>query len=80
MQATFRPERIGMVVHGYGVAHAHLIVVPQHGPYHITSDRFVELVDGKIHFNANRVPVAERALLDEHARRLAQPTDPERAA
>lgn len=32
MRNVFAPERVGMVVHGYGVPHAHLILVPQHGP------------------------------------------------
>jgi histidine triad (HIT) family protein len=71
MRTVFQPERVGMLVHGYGVAHAHLILVPQQGPYHLTSDRFAELVDGKIRFNFNRIPVADRATLDAHARLLA---------
>ena len=71
MRSVFEPQRVGMVVHGYGVPHAHLIVVPQHGPYHITSDRFASIRDGRIVFSESAIPMTERALLDEHARLLA---------
>ena len=30
LRERLKPERVGLVVHGYGVAHAHLIVLPQH--------------------------------------------------
>lgn len=43
-----RPLRIGYVVHGFGVAHAHLVIVPQHNEHDITSLKFFEVVDGKI--------------------------------
>ena len=33
MRTGFMPPRVGMLVHGYGVPHAHFILVPQHGPY-----------------------------------------------
>ena len=73
MRAAFKPERVGMVVHGYGVAHAHLILVPQHGPHQITSDRFATVQNGQVVFDLSRVPVAERSVLDEHARILSKP-------
>src|SRR5439155_14973143 len=38
-----QPQRVGLVVHGYGVPHAHLIVVAQHGPLDITSAKFAYL-------------------------------------
>ena len=30
IRRTLRPRRVGLVVHGFGVPHAHLLVVPQH--------------------------------------------------
>jgi histidine triad (HIT) family protein len=45
MLALYRPQRIGYVVHGYGVPHAHLIVVPQNDPNDITSLEFIRVVD-----------------------------------
>jgi len=71
MRDTFPLERVGYLVHGYGVAHAHFIVVPQQGPDHLTSDRFARIVDGQIVFDISRVPVADRSTLDENARKLA---------
>jgi hypothetical protein len=60
-----------MVVHGFGVPHAHLIIVPQQGPHHITSDRYVRLDDGHLVFTQRHLPKPERAELDLNARRLA---------
>jgi len=68
---VFNPERVGMLVHGYGVGHAHLIIVPQHGASHITSDRLAVIRDERIVFDLSRLPMAERSLLDEHARLLS---------
>ena len=71
LRAEFKPLRVGMLVHGFGVAHAHLVLVPQLGPHHLTSDRFASIRDGRIVFNEGAIPVAQRAVLDDHARRLA---------
>jgi len=71
LRTEFGPERVGFLVHGYGVPHAHLIVVPQHGPYHLTSDRFARIEGGRVVFDLTRIPLADRAELDAHARRLA---------
>lgn len=71
MRAVFQPERIGYLVHGYGVAHAHLILVAQRGAHHLTSDRFAFVRGGRVAFDLRRIPIADRATLDEHARLLA---------
>ena len=71
LRATFAPIRVGMLVHGFGVAHAHLILVPQHGPHHLTSDRFAAIHNGQIVFSEEGIPLADRALLDEQAKKLA---------
>jgi histidine triad (HIT) family protein len=75
MRSFFPLDRVGFLVHGYGVAHAHLIIVPQQGPHHLTSDRFARIVDGRVVFDMNGIPVADRAALDEHARLLASGID-----
>ncbi len=72
MRRVFAPQRVGFVVHGYGVAHAHLIVVPQNGPDHITSGHFARIENGQIVFTTRHIPLAERAVLDEHARQLRE--------
>jgi histidine triad (HIT) family protein len=71
LRAEFKPLRVGMLVHGFGVSHAHLILVPQMGPHHLTSDQFASIRDGRVVFSEGNTPVAERAVLDDHARRLA---------
>ncbi|HEV8244954.1 MAG TPA: HIT family protein [Polyangiaceae bacterium] len=71
MMAVFKPLRVGMLVHGFGVPHAHFILVPQQGPHHLTSDRFASVQNGQVVFSERSVPVVERATLDEHARLLA---------
>jgi histidine triad (HIT) family protein len=73
MRDAFPLERVGYLVHGYGVPHAHFILVPQQGPYHLTSDRMARIDDGKIVFDMSRLPVAERSALDANARRLSEP-------
>lgn len=76
LREVFRPQRVGFLVHGYGVAHAHLIIVPQQGPHHLTSDRFARIVDGRVVFDLSRVPVEDRSVLDAHARLLAGDAEP----
>jgi histidine triad (HIT) family protein len=71
MRAVFPLQRVGYLVHGYGVAHAHFILVPQQGPHHLTSDRVARIENGRIVFDWNQLPSADRATLDEHARLLS---------
>lgn len=71
VRSAFKPLRVGMVVHGFGVAHAHLLVVPQHGIHHITSDRYIKVENGQLVFSQSYVSTPDRATLDEHARILA---------
>ncbi len=71
LMTIFKPLRVGMLVHGFGVPHAHLILVPQQGPHHLTSDRFASIQNGQIVFSERGIPLAERSTLDEHARQLA---------
>jgi histidine triad (HIT) family protein len=67
----YQPERIGYVVHGYGVPHAHFLIVPQNDPNDITSRRFIRVVDGKIEFTEQHLPLIAREELDRLAAELA---------
>ena len=73
MRDVFKPRRVGMLVHGFGVPHAHFILVPQHRTDDLSSARFARIVDGRIVFDLEHIPFADRATLDEHARLLAEP-------
>lgn len=64
------PKRVGWVVHGFGVAHAHLIVVPQHDPSDIVSGRHVVLENGAIRFTDEHLPTPPREELDRLAELL----------
>ncbi|MDB9526315.1 HIT family protein [Oscillatoria sp. CS-180] len=70
IREVFKPQRVGMIVHGYGVPHAHLILVPQHDPYDITSARLAYLENGGISFGMKNLPFTDRVILDKHAQLL----------
>jgi len=70
LRERMQPERVGWIVHGYGVAHAHLIVVPQHDAHDIVSARHAIVEDGVVRFSAEQLPTPPRAELDRLARLL----------
>jgi histidine triad (HIT) family protein len=70
MMEHFQPLRVGMVVHGFGVPHAHLILVPQHDPNDITSARFASIEHGNIVYDLRHIQKVDRSVLDDHARML----------
>jgi histidine triad (HIT) family protein len=61
------PERVGLVVHGYGVPHAHMIVVPQQHEDDITTGRMAKIENGKIIFTIKNLPIAPREELNKIA-------------
>jgi histidine triad (HIT) family protein len=75
MREVFSPRRVGMVVHGFGVPHAHLLLIPQHKPTDITSDRFASIRGSEVIFGVEQVPLVDRSVLDEQARLLALAAD-----
>ncbi len=62
IRRTLRPRRVGLVVHGFGVPHAHLLVVPQHEPTDITSGRHIRLEEGRIAFGTRHLEVPQEEL------------------
>lgn len=60
IQDEFRPIRVGLVVHGFGVPHAHFILVPQHSASDITSGRY------------GLIPELSREQLDQCAERIRE--------
>ena len=71
LRERLHPQRVGLVVHGYGVAHAHLIVVPLHDSSDIVSAKHAFVEAGKVKFTDSLVPEAQRAELDQFARLLS---------
>jgi histidine triad (HIT) family protein len=70
LRERLRPQRVGLVVSGYGVAHAHLNVVPLNDPSDITSAKFAHIEDGKIKFDLSHLKETTREELDGLARLL----------
>ena len=68
---TLNPPRVGLIVHGFGVPHAHLIVIPQHEDTDITSGRFAYLDEGRIEFSNHHLRQVPRHELDDVAVSLA---------
>lgn len=71
LRERLTPERVGLVVHGYGVAHAHLVVVPLHQSSDIVSAKHVYVEDGEIKYSEKLMPETPRAELDRLARILS---------
>lgn len=71
LRERLKPQRVGLVVHGYGVAHAHLVVVPLHDSSDIVSAKLAYIEDGQVKFDYQLLPVPQRAELDELAKLLS---------
>lgn len=72
VREAVHPERMGMVVHGYGVPHAHLVIVPQHHEDDITSGRFADIENGQVIFTVKKLPLVPRQELDQMAQLIKQ--------
>ena len=67
VRQKLKPRRVGYVVHGFGVPHAHLSVVPLHEGTDIVSRQHVYLEEGRIRFGESHIAMASRSELDEIA-------------
>jgi len=72
LRSVFTPKRVGMIVHGFGVAHAHLVVVPLEHPWDITAAQFAVIEETRVVFRWEAVPLADRDDLHAVAIRLRQ--------
>ena len=71
IRQVLSPQRVGLVVHEFGVPHAHLSVVPLQCSADITSSRYAHCIDGELVFSEQQVPMASRIELDEMASLLS---------
>ena len=67
MRKSLELKRVGMVVHGFGVPHAHLVVLPLLEGPDITSQQNAAIVDGRVRFRWESVALASRADLEATA-------------
>ena len=70
LNEVFKPVRVGYVVHGFGVPHAHLVVIPLNNRNDVTSVKFLEVEGNEIKLNYNLVPLTDRAELEKAAETL----------
>jgi histidine triad (HIT) family protein len=70
LRDVFQPARVGMVVHGFGVPHAHLNVVPLQHTWDVTSARNASIEDGRVRFRYEQVPLVKRTELDRFATQI----------
>jgi histidine triad (HIT) family protein len=54
---TLKPPRVGYVVAGFGVPHAHLHVLPMWGEQDITSSQYLDLSQNPATFRAEIIPI-----------------------
>jgi len=73
MQA-YCPDRIGMGVHGYGVAHAHFNVFPQNHPFDVVFGKMAYVKHDEVRFGFDNLPVPSRERMDEIAKTLRENT------
>ena len=67
---VYQPLKVGMVVHGFGVRHAHMNLIPQHDSLDITYKHLAHVEDGKVKFSEKHLPELSREELDELAESL----------
>ncbi|MEL6398253.1 MAG: HIT family protein [Cyanobacteria bacterium J06626_4] len=70
IRQVYQPLKVGMVVHGFGVHHAHLNLVPQYDPLDITYKHLAYIENGEIQFGLKPLPTPTRDELDAMARSL----------
>jgi histidine triad (HIT) family protein len=71
LREKLHPRRVGLVVHGWGVPHAHLIVIPLHDSTDIVSAKYAYIEDNQIKYSDELLAEPSRAELDDLARKLA---------
>ncbi len=74
VREVVRPGRMGLVVHGYGVPHAHVVIVPQHHEDDITSGRMADIENGRVIFTTRKLPLVPREELDQLAQLIKRAT------
>lgn len=70
IRQVYHPLRVGMVVHGFGVHHAHLNLIPQHDPLDITYKHLARIEGDEVKFDLKMLPEPSRSELDAMAQRL----------
>jgi histidine triad (HIT) family protein len=70
----YHPDRIGMGVHGYGVAHAHFNVFPQNQANDLVFSKMAYVKEGEIRYGFKNLPIPSREKMNEIAQTLRDET------
>ncbi|MGF1460386.1 MAG: HIT family protein [Leptolyngbyaceae cyanobacterium] len=70
MMVVYQPLKVGMVVHGFGVRHAHLNLIPQHDPLDITYKHLAHIENDEVKFSEKPLAAPSREELDRQAASL----------
>ncbi|HMQ79788.1 MAG TPA: HIT family protein [Ignavibacteria bacterium] len=70
LMKTLKPLRIGYLVHGFGVPHAHLNVIPLNSPNDIVSIKQLKIINEEIIDDITLLPQPTRSELDKIASEL----------
>ncbi len=70
IMSEYSPDRIGMGVHGYGVAHAHFNVFPQNHANDVVFGKMAYIKEGEIRFGFRNLPAPSRDRMNDIAKTL----------
>ena len=70
LRAAVKPPRVGLLVGGFAVPHAHLHVVPMEDGHDLTSQMYAKIADGKVTYDITNIPPAAPEALKAMAERL----------
>lgn len=63
LRSELKPPRVGLLVGGFAVPHAHLHVVPMQDGHDLTSQNYAKVADGKVTYDiTNIAPAAPEEL------------------
>lgn len=61
IKAALNPKRVGFVIAGFGVPHAHYHVIPMYEEQDITSSQYVSIDKGQIKYSIDHIPIVDEA-------------------
>ena len=70
IRAELKPPRVGLLVGGFAVPHAHLHVVPMQDGHDLTSQNYAKVADGRVTYDITNIPPAAPEDLAKIAIRL----------
>lgn len=70
VRSELKPPRVGLLVGGFAVPHAHLHVVPMQDGHDLTSQNYAKVADGRVTYDITNIPPAAPEDLAKIAIRL----------